>query len=159
HRRGNLASRPRRPACHGDPPMSASRAIVVGGGVIGAACAHYLTQAGWQVTIIEQGEFGSGCSHGNCGFVCPSHVLPLAAPGAVRQALRSLSQRNSPFKVRLRFDPRLWRWLYRFARRCNTGAMMQAGQALHALLNSSRKLYGELVTDKALDCEWQPLGI
>jgi D-amino-acid dehydrogenase len=139
--------------------MKVGRAIVVGGGVIGAACAHYLALAGWQVTIVEQGEFGQGCSHGNCGFICPSHVLPLAGPGAVRQALKALFQRNSPFKIRLRFDVGLWGWLVRFARRCNAAAMMEAGHALQALLGSARTLYDELIAGEGLDCEWQPLGI
>ncbi len=39
-----------------------SRAIIIGGGVIGAACAHYLVKAGWEVEIIDQGAFGKGCS-------------------------------------------------------------------------------------------------
>ena len=70
---------------HGPASMTtdAQDAIVIGGGVIGAACAASLSQAGWQVTILERGEFGRGCSHGNCGFICPSHVLPLAEPGAI----------------------------------------------------------------------------
>ena len=66
---------------------TAGHVIVVGGGVIGAACAYYLCRSGWAVTVLDQGGFGKGCSHANCGFVCPSHVLPLAAPGAAREAL------------------------------------------------------------------------
>ena len=56
-------------------------AIVIGGGVIGACSAYYLARAGWRVTILDRGAFGRGASHANCGYVCPSHVLPLAAPG------------------------------------------------------------------------------
>ena len=55
--------------------------VVVGGGVIGTACAYYLAKAGRRVTLLDRGRVGGGCSHGNCGYVCPSHVLPLAAPG------------------------------------------------------------------------------
>ncbi len=65
----------------------ARRVAVIGGGVIGAACAYYLAKAGWTVTVADRGGFGKGCSHGNCGLVSPSHVLPLAAPGAVGGAL------------------------------------------------------------------------
>ena len=83
HRRGDAAARPGRPVLHGDSCMS-GHVVVVGGGVIGAACAYYLSRAGWSVTVLDRGDFGKGCSHGNCGFVCPSHVLPLAVPGAVR---------------------------------------------------------------------------
>jgi D-amino-acid dehydrogenase len=133
--------------------------IVVGGGVIGAACAHYLAKANWTVTLLDRGEFGRGCSHGNCGFVCPSHVLPLAAPGALGMALRSLLRRDAPFRIKPRFDPALWAWLYCFARRCNVPDMMEAGRAIQALLNSSRRLYDQLLEEEALDCEWEVRGL
>src|SRR5262249_43406438 len=140
--------------------MSGSRgpAIVVGGGVIGAACAYYLVRSGWQVTVLDKGALGRGCSHGNCGFVCPSHVLPLAGPGAVQMALRSMLSRNAPFSIKPRFDPGLWRWLLHFAWRCNRRDMLEAGRAIQALLNSSRQLYDELLRTEPIDCEWQALG-
>src|SRR5438876_3383504 len=118
--------------------------VVVGSGVIGASCAYFLARDGWRVTVIDQGEFGRACSHGNCGFVCPSHVLPLTVPGAVGAALKALFSRNAPFSIKPRLDPALWGWLIRFARRCNVADMMEAGRALQALLNSSRSLYDQL---------------
>jgi D-amino-acid dehydrogenase len=59
---------------------SGGRVVVIGSGVVGTACAYYLARSGWQVTLLERGDFGMGCSHANCGYVCPSHVLPLATP-------------------------------------------------------------------------------
>jgi D-amino-acid dehydrogenase len=135
------------------------RVLVVGGGVIGAACAHYLCRSGWQVTIVDQGGFGKGCSHANCGFVCPSHVLPLAAPGAVKDGLKALFQSEGPLSIKPRFDPALWSWLYHFARRCNQRDMLEAGRAIHALLNSSRSLYQQLMDEEPFDCEWQTRGL
>ena len=64
-------------------PSAHRSAVVIGSGVIGTACAYYLMRAGWQVSLIDRGEFASGSSHANCGFICPSHVLPLAEPGMV----------------------------------------------------------------------------
>src|ERR1700676_1601740 len=90
--------------------------IVIGGGVVGAACAYYLSRSDWSVTVVDQGKFGRGCSHGNCGYVCPSHVLPLAAPGAFGMAIRSLLSRNSPFVIKPRFDLGLGSWFFQFAR-------------------------------------------
>jgi D-amino-acid dehydrogenase len=133
--------------------------LVIGGGVVGAACAYYLARAGCKVTVLDRGGFGKGCSHGNCGIVCPSHILPLAAPGAVRGALKSMLSRNSPFYIKPRFDLALWGWLWRFARRCRHDCMMQAGHAIQTLLNSSRKLYDELMANEPLDCEWQTRGL
>jgi D-amino-acid dehydrogenase len=139
--------------------MSAGKVIVVGGGVIGAACAYYLSRSGWSVEVVDRGAFGAGCSHGNCGFVCPSHVLPLAEPGAVGKTLKALLKKNSPFYIKPRFDPALWRWLWRFTRRCNHDDMMKAGRAIQALLNSSRALYDQLTREEPLDCEWETRGL
>jgi D-amino-acid dehydrogenase len=133
--------------------------VVIGGGVIGAACAYYLSWAGWSVTVLDRGDFGKGCSHGNCGFVCPSHVLPLAVPGAIRGALKALLNRNAPFSIKWRLDPTLWGWLIRFARRCNVRDMMETGHALQALLNSSRSLYGTLMKEEPFYCEWETRGL
>jgi D-amino-acid dehydrogenase len=133
--------------------------VVVGGGVIGASCAYYLSQAGWTVEIVDRGAFGAGCSHGNCGFVCPSHVLPLAAPGAVGSTLKALFRKNSPLYIKPRMDPALWSWLWRFMRHCNHQEMMRAGQAIQALLNSSRALYDELMRTEPFDCDWETRGM
>ncbi len=139
--------------------MSAGRVIVIGGGVIGTACAHSLSHSGWDVTILERGAFGSGASHANCGYVCPSHVLPLTTPSAIGMALRSMLTRDAPFHVKPRFDPTLWAWLFRFARRCNRRDMMAAAAAIQPLLNSSRLLYEELLRSTAIDCEWEARGL
>src|SRR4051794_32889710 len=138
---------------------AAGRVVVVGGGVIGVACAHYLERAGWRVTVIDRGGVGGGCSHANCGFVCPSHVLPLAGPGAVRAALRTLFRRDSPLAIRWRLDPALSNWLWRFARRCNAADMLHSARAIQALLNSSRRLYDELFAEDGIEAEWQTRGL
>ena len=92
--------------------------MIIGGGIVGIACAHYLSEAGFRVTVIDKGRIGRGCSHGNCGFIVPSHILPMAEPGAIRSALKALLQPAGAFRIRPRLDPTLWRWLWRFSRRC-----------------------------------------
>lgn len=140
--------------------MNSGRVIVIGGGVIGAACAYFLKKAGWEnVTVLDRGQFGKGCSHGNCGFVSPSHVLPLTVPGAIGQTLKALVSRNSPFSIKPRFDLDLWCWLFQFACRCNERDMLTAAHAIQALLQSSRTLYDELMATEAFECEWQPRGL
>ncbi len=134
--------------------------VIVGGGVIGAACAYYLSMLGSRVVVIDQEAFGNACSHGNCGYVSPSHILPLCRPGAVLSSLKTLFARNSPFKIRARLDPKMWWWFLRFALRCNHSSMIEAGHARHALLNSSRQLYQSMMDDGQLgDCEWEAVGL
>ena len=43
------------------------KVVVVGGGVIGLAAAHYLTNLGAEVTVVDAGRMGDGCSHGDAG--------------------------------------------------------------------------------------------
>ena len=138
---------------------SRGRVAVVGGGVIGTLCAYYLQRAGWSVAVLERGEFGVGTSFGNCGFVCPSHVLPLAEPGAVGKTFKSLFARNSPFKIRPRLDPALWSWLLRFVARCNERDMLDAANGIHALLESSMDEYRALIEREAIECEWETRGL
>ena len=133
-------------------------AVIIGGGVIGCACAYYLSRCGLDVTIVEQGEFAQGASHANCGYVSPSHVLPLAMPGAVRKTLKMLRKKNSPIYIKPRIDLRLWSWLWNFARRCNEKDMLAGGAARHALLQSSRALFDELIREEQLDCEYETRG-
>ncbi|HEY3788568.1 MAG TPA: FAD-dependent oxidoreductase [Urbifossiella sp.] len=135
------------------------RTIVIGGGVIGACSAYYLARAGRRVTIIDRGEFGRGCSHANCGYVCPSHALPLAAPGAVWSSLKTCFHRNSPLKIHPRTVLANLGWFFRFARKCNRRDMLGHGKAISSLLNSSRSLFAELIEKERLDCEWETQGL
>ncbi len=135
------------------------RAVVIGGGVVGAASAYYLNQSGWQVTIIEQKGFGSGAAHGNCGYVCPSHILPLPQPGVMGKTLKAMFSPNSPFSIKPRFDLALWSWLLQFARHCNEKDMLATGVTLQRMLNSSKALYEELFANEPIDAEWQESGI
>jgi D-amino-acid dehydrogenase len=133
--------------------------IVIGGGVVGACSAYYLSVAGHRVTILDRGTFGRGASHANCGYVCPSHVLPFAAPGAVWSTLKTLFQHNSPLKVRARTVLGNLGWFLGFQRRCNERDMLAAGTAIRALLQSSRGLFDELIAAENLDCEWEKKGL
>lgn len=137
---------------------SRSDVLIMGGGVIGLACALYLLKAGASVRVLEQGRPGSGSSHGNCGTVTPSHAAPLTMPGMVGTALRSLLRRDAPLYVNPRPDPARARWLLGFARHCNWRDFQKAGEARGAILARSRALLDELVASDGLDCEFEAVG-
>ena len=120
------------------------KVVVIGGGVIGGMCAWELARAGCEVTLVEKGKFGKACSHGNCGYISPSHVLPLARPGTISHTLKSMLKPNSPFAVKPRFSAEALKWFWRFARRCNKQDMLESAQGIHALLQSSLHLFKEL---------------
>lgn len=140
------------------PVMNRVDVLIVGGGVIGLACAHYLAQAGREVCVIERDAIGSGASHGNCGLVVASYLLPLCVPGVVRKELLGLLRPDSPLYIRPALDPGLWGWLLRFASRCRPEFVRQAVVARERLLASSDRLFQELFRDHAIEAEYERRG-
>ncbi|MBB6003565.1 FAD-binding oxidoreductase [Arcicella rosea] len=88
--------------------------VVIGGGIIGLSTAYYLQKAGNQVTVIDKGDFSDNCSYGNAGYVCPSHFIPLAAPGIIWQGLKWMLNPKSPFYVKPSLNPALLDWGLKF---------------------------------------------
>ena len=94
--------------------------VIVGGGVVGVCSAYYLARRGLSVTLVEKGDIAAGSSYGNAGLIVPSHSIPLAAPGVLRQGLRWMLDTESPFYIRPRPSRALVRWLLRFRRAWTT---------------------------------------
>ncbi|MDO5505686.1 MAG: FAD-dependent oxidoreductase [Pseudoxanthomonas suwonensis] len=132
--------------------------VVVGAGAIGLACALALQQGGRQVRVIDAGRVGGGSSHGNCGTITPSHAPPLAAPGTVLRALKWMLTPDAPLYVAPRADPALWRWLSRFALRCNTRDWRRSALGKAALLNDSRTRLVDWIGRYRLDCDFVETG-
>jgi D-amino-acid dehydrogenase len=133
--------------------------LVVGAGIIGIACAHYLSRAGFKVTVIDQGTVAKACSYGNCGYICPSHILPLTEPGAIQKAIASFFSPEAAFRVKPRWSPAFWNWMWQFAQRCNHRQMLSAGAHLKTLLDSSMAEFKILMAEQSLECEWQESGL
>jgi D-amino-acid dehydrogenase len=132
--------------------------LILGGGVIGLACALYLLRAGRSVDVIEQGSIGAAASHGNCGTITPSHTTPLAMPGMVVQALRWLFKADAPFRVAPRLDFALLEWLLQFAHRCNWADFKRVTAVKAPLLRLSRQTIEQLIASEHLDCEFEATG-
>lgn len=132
---------------------------IVGAGIIGLACGHYLCEAGFDVTLVDQSKVASACSKSNCGYICPSHALPLTEPGAFKTAIGSLFNSKAPFRVKPTWNPALFKWLFQFARRCNHRQMLEAGKPLQTILESSMGEYHRLIKEHSFDCEWKEDGL
>lgn len=138
---------------------SAKHTVVVGGGVIGGFAAWYLARAGRRVTLIDQGLFGKAASHGNCGYISPSHVIPLQRPGQLLTAFKGMLSRETALRIEPSKLLSLAPWLLKFALRCNSRDMMTAGRACHPLLQSSAALYREVFEQQNMEVEWKPDGL
>ncbi|MCC6719238.1 MAG: FAD-binding oxidoreductase [Acetobacteraceae bacterium] len=92
--------------------------VVIGAGIVGAACAVELQRDGHAVTIVEPGPPGGeqAASYGNGCWLSPSSVLPVAAPGLWRKVPGWLADPLGPLAVRWSYLPRALPWLWRFLR-------------------------------------------
>ena len=138
---------------------SSNEIIVIGGGVIGLACAHYLSHDGRKVLVIDKDKVGGGASHGNCGLVFISHLSPMCAPGVIRHELMRMFRRGSPLYVQP--SPNLSRiaWLVRFTLNCNIRQYEKAVQARAEILQYSDTLYRELFQSDVFDAEHHRKGV
>jgi len=131
--------------------------IVVGAGVIGAACAYELAGAGAKVTVLERGGgWGEGCSWGNAGLIVPSHARPIAAPESLRAGLGWMLRRSSPFGLRLR--PSLAPWLVRYVR-ASTPRRAAAGERLQRDLSVESLGMLRALSDAGIDAAFVERGL
>jgi D-amino-acid dehydrogenase len=133
--------------------------LVLGGGVIGLACAYYLLRAGRSVRVLERGAVGGETSHGNCGTLTPSHAPPLASAASLAKGLKWMLRPDAPLYIRPRADPALAAWLLRFAGRCNRRDWWRTARVKGALLQRSRELIEGLVRSEGLDCGFRASGL
>ena len=123
--------------------MSDSNVIILGGGAIGLTTAYYLNRSGFNVTIIDADEPNSetNCSWGNSGMIVPSHIVPLAAPGVIKQGLKWLLDPESPFSIELKPSLEMISWLWKFRKAANPNHVKTGAKLLQELGLRSRKLY------------------
>jgi D-amino-acid dehydrogenase len=119
--------------------------VVVGAGAIGLSVGLCCAERGWRVTVVERnGDERDGCSFGNAGIIVPSHFIPLAAPGAVAQALKWMVNPASPFYLKPRASWDLIAWGMKFWRASNAEHVRRTAPLLRDLNLASRACYEEL---------------
>ena len=109
------------------------KVAVVGGGVVGMACAYELSRGGADVVVLEKGSVGRGASFGNTGWVCPSFTYPLPGPGVLSQGMRAAFSSDGPLAIRPGLDPSYLRWLWAFRRNCTRETWLRGMRAFVAL--------------------------
>lgn len=95
------------------------KVIVIGGGIIGLCSAYYLSKEGCEVTVIDQSTMDFGASYVNAGYLTPSHIIPLAAPGAMKQGLKWMFNPASPLFIKPRLEASFLQWVWAFNKSCS----------------------------------------
>ena len=142
-----------------NPLIPTNATVIIGAGVIGLACAHYLNLEGHKCIVLDSATIGSGCSQGNCGHIIPSHILPLNSPDALKTGFLSLFNKNSPFKVKPQFSLSFMTWMFQFARHSTKAKILENASYLHPILDLAFSEYEKLINDEIFSCDWQKSGL
>jgi D-amino-acid dehydrogenase len=121
-------------------------ATVIGAGVVGMSAALHLQRESFQVTVIDRGPPGEGCSLGNAGMLGTASCVPVAMPGVLAKVPRMLLPAG-PLKLRWRLLPRLVPWLARFAAAARPARVAAISDAMHALQHHLLDAHLDLLAD------------
>lgn len=114
-----------------------SGTLVVGGGVVGKACALALRRAGEAVTLLDPQRLPRPASYGNAGHIATEQVAPLASPAALASAFRRLYGLGGALDLRLS-DIGTWGpWAARFMAAATPEGAAHGQRALGGLLKDA----------------------
>ena len=118
--------------------------IIIGGGIIGLCSAYYLQKDGHQVRIIDQSNLDTGASYVNAGYLCPSHIIPLSAPGVMKKGIRWMFDPSSPLYIKPRLDLDFLNWAWAFNKSCNEKHVKKAIPIIKDIALLSQELMDEI---------------
>lgn len=133
--------------------------LVVGGGIVGLSCAYYLRKEGHAVTVLDKSDMNGGASYVNAGYLTPSHIVPLAAPGMVIKGLKWMFDSSSPFYIHPRLDVDLMDWGLKFMRSCTKKHVHRSLNVIKEINLLSKELYYELDALPELDFHLENQGV
>ena len=133
--------------------------VVIGGGIIGLCSAYYLEKEGHQVTVVDQSNMDGGASYVNAGYLSPSHIIPISAPGVMKQGFRWMFDPSSPLYIKLRLDPDFLKWTYAFNKSCNANHVKKAIPAIKDLALFSQEMYDDIKANEHFNFHYQKAGL
>ncbi len=123
--------------------MRSKKTLIIGGGVTGLFTAYFLTKKGVEVTVVDDGTVpgNHSCSSGNAGMIVPSHFLPLANPGTLKEGMWGSFTPGSAFGVHWSANADLLRWLTGFLSHSFSRSIPAKTETLAGLHLESRDLF------------------
>ena len=117
---------------------------IIGGGLIGIFSAYFLNRSGFKITIFDEEAEIPSASYGNAGMICPSHFIPIAAPGIIKQSVKWMFDSRSPLLFRPYADVDFIKWCLSFYFNSSKQNVNQNTGLMSGLLEWSKKIYLEL---------------
>ncbi len=133
--------------------------IVIGGGIIGLCSAYYLQKEGHQVTVIDQSNMDAGASYVNAGYLSPSHIIPLSAPGVMKKGLKWMFDKSSPLYIKPRLNLDFLKWAWAFNKSCSISHVDKAIPAIKDITLLSQDLYDDIKASNNFRFHYEKKGL
>lgn len=133
--------------------------IIIGGGIIGLCAAYYLQKEGHQVTIVDQSNLDAGASYVNAGYLSPSHIIPLSAPGVMKKGLQWMFNSSSALYIKPRLNSDFLNWVWAFNKSCNANHVKKAAPVIRDISVLSQKLYEAIKTSENFTAHYEKKGL
>jgi D-amino-acid dehydrogenase len=133
--------------------------VIIGGGIIGLCSAYYLQKDGHQISIIDRSNLDSGASYVNAGFLAPSHIIPLSAPGVMKKGLKWMLNPASPLYIKPRLDLDFLKWAWAFNKACNPKHVKKAIPIIKDIALLSQDLYVDIKESENFNFHYEKKGL
>ncbi|GAA4818176.1 NAD(P)/FAD-dependent oxidoreductase [Litoribaculum gwangyangense] len=133
--------------------------IIIGGGIIGLSTAYFLKNEGHKVTIIDQSNMDAGASYVNAGYLSPSHIIPLSAPGVMKKGLKWMLNSSSPLYIKPRLDLDFFKWTLAFNKSCNVNHVKKAIPIIKEISLLSQRLYEDINNTEGFNSHYEKKGL
>jgi D-amino-acid dehydrogenase len=133
--------------------------IIIGAGIVGLMSAYYLHKAGRKVTIIDEGDITNCTSFGNAGLLSAFDKGSLSYPGVITNTMKQMLKGESPVKVHPTFNPKLYKWLFKFAASANETRFKRTIMLFEKYGEETLKLYEKIQKEENLDFDYHRKGM
>ncbi|MDW2161906.1 D-amino acid dehydrogenase, partial [Vibrio sp. 1942] len=133
--------------------------IVLGSGVIGLTSAWYLSQAGYQVTVIDrQPSSAMETSFANAGQISYGYSSPWAAPGIPLKAIKWLMEEHAPLKIKPSLSTDMISWASKMVANCTLPRYQINKARMLSIANHSRACLEQLRNEHAIEYQGRQFG-
>lgn len=133
--------------------------VIIGGGIIGLCSAYYLQKEGHQVSVIDKSDLSKGASFVNAGYITPSHIIPLAAPGMITKGIKWMFNSSSPFYIKPRLDKDFLQWSWAFKKSASSKKVERAIPIIKNINVFGRDLYEEIKASGDFNFHYERKGL
>jgi len=133
--------------------------VIIGGGIIGLCSAYYLQKDGHQVTVIDKSDLSNGASFVNAGYITPSHIIPLAAPGMITKGIKWMFNSASPFYIKPRLDKDFLQWTLAFKKSATASKVEKSIPVIKDINVFGRDLYEEIKDSGDFNFHYERKGL